>query len=125
MAKQMKSKVKSMLIILSEIKGIAHKEFVLAGQTVISAYYYGLLRRLSENVRRLRQELWRQIQLVVSSRQGTVTFFTKEFLAKNNMTVVPNPPYSSLFLRLKIKLKCRHFDKTEVVEAESQDALKK
>jgi hypothetical protein len=35
------------------------------------------------------------------------------------MTVVPHPPHFSLFLRFKIKLKGRHFDTTEVIEAES------
>jgi hypothetical protein len=38
-ARQVKSKVKSMLIIFFDIKGIVHKEFLLAGQTVNSAYY--------------------------------------------------------------------------------------
>jgi histone-lysine N-methyltransferase SETMAR len=38
-AQQVKSKVKSMLIIFFDIKGIVHKEFILAGQTVNSAYY--------------------------------------------------------------------------------------
>jgi hypothetical protein len=36
------------------------EEFVLAGQTVDSAYYCGDLRRLRANVRRLRPELWRE-----------------------------------------------------------------
>jgi hypothetical protein len=35
-ARQLKSKIKSMLSIFFGIKGIAHKEFVLAGQTVNS-----------------------------------------------------------------------------------------
>jgi hypothetical protein len=35
---KIKSKVKSMLIIFLAIKGIVHKEFVLAGQTFNSAY---------------------------------------------------------------------------------------
>jgi hypothetical protein len=56
----MKIKVKGMLIISFDIKGIAHKEFVLADQTVNTAYYYDILRRLPENVPRFRRELWRQ-----------------------------------------------------------------
>jgi hypothetical protein len=36
-ATQVKSKVKSMLINFFDIKGIVHKEFVLAGETVNSA----------------------------------------------------------------------------------------
>jgi hypothetical protein len=39
------------------------------------------------------------------------------------MTVDPHPPYISLFPRLKIKMKGRHFDTTEVIEAESQAVL--
>jgi hypothetical protein len=51
------------------------------------------------------------------------SFFTRELLTKNNLTVVTHPPYSSLFPRLKIKLKGHHFDTTEVIEVESQAVL--
>jgi hypothetical protein len=59
-ASEVKSIIKCMLIILFNIKGIVHKEFVLPGQTVNSTYYCGFLGHLCENVRRLRPELWRQ-----------------------------------------------------------------
>jgi hypothetical protein len=49
-ARQVKRKVKSMLIISSDIKGIVRKEFILAGQTVNSTYYCDVLWRLRENV---------------------------------------------------------------------------
>jgi hypothetical protein len=39
------------------------------------------------------------------------------------MTVVPQPPYFPLIALLNVKLKGRHFDTTEVIEAESQAAL--
>jgi hypothetical protein len=39
------------------------------------------------------------------------------------MTVVPHPPYLSLFPRFKIKVKEWYFYTTEVIEAESQAAL--
>jgi hypothetical protein len=39
------------------------------------------------------------------------------------MTVVPHPTYFSLFPRLRIKLKGRHFDTTEVIKAELQALL--
>jgi hypothetical protein len=42
-ARQVKSEVKIMLLILFGIKGIVHKEFVLAGQTVNSSYYCDVL----------------------------------------------------------------------------------
>jgi hypothetical protein len=38
------------------------------------------------------------------------------------MTVVPTHP-TFLFLRLKVKVKGRHFDTTEVIEIESQVVL--
>jgi hypothetical protein len=53
----MNSKVKSVLIVLFDIKGIVHSKFVLAGQTVSSAYYCEILRRLREKVRSLLPEL--------------------------------------------------------------------
>jgi hypothetical protein len=42
---------------------------------------------------------------------------------KNNMIDVPHPPCFSVFHRLKIKLKGRHFDTIKVIEAESQAVL--
>jgi hypothetical protein len=36
------------------------------------------------------------------------------------MTIIPHPPYFSLFPRLKIKLKGLNFDTIEVIEEESQ-----
>jgi hypothetical protein len=39
------------------------------------------------------------------------------------MTVVPHSLYCSLFPRLKIKLKDRHFDTIEMIEAESQAVM--
>jgi hypothetical protein len=39
------------------------------------------------------------------------------------MTVIPHPPYFSLFPQLKTKLKGRHFDTIDVIEAESQSVL--
>jgi hypothetical protein len=41
--RKVKSKVKSMLIIFFDIKGIVHKEFVLEGQTVNFAYNFHVL----------------------------------------------------------------------------------
>jgi hypothetical protein len=46
-----------------------------------------------------------------------------ECLTKNNITVVHHTSYFSLLPWLKIKLKGRHFDTSEVIEAESQAVL--
>lgn len=42
------------------ISGIVHLEFVPAVATVNSNFYYNVLRRLREDMRRKRPELWRR-----------------------------------------------------------------
>jgi hypothetical protein len=76
-----------MLIIFFDIKGIVHKEFVLAGQIVNSSYYRDVLQRLCENVLRLCPELWRQKNWLLhhDNTPFHTSFFTREFLAKNNI----------------------------------------
>jgi hypothetical protein len=46
------------------------------------------------------------------------------FFTQNNITLVPNPPYFTLFPILKTEQKGRHFDTIEMMEAESQVLLK-
>jgi hypothetical protein len=64
-------------------------------------------RRLRKNVRRLRPELWLQGNWLLhhGNAPSHTSFFTREFLTKNNMTVILHPPYFFLFPRLKIELK--------------------
>jgi hypothetical protein len=107
-----------MLIISFDIKGIVHKEFVLTGQTVNSAYFSDILRRVHEIVRRLAPELWgkKDWKLHHDNAQSDTSFFTMEFFTKNNMTTF-------LFPRLKVKLKGHHSDTVEVSQTESQLVL--
>jgi cellulose biosynthesis protein BcsQ len=51
------------------------------------------------------------------------SFFTREFLSKSNTTFVPIHPTFVCFPLLKMKLKGRHFNINEVIEAESQAVL--
>jgi hypothetical protein len=121
MARQVKNKVKRMLITFFDLKGSVHKEFVLARQTVNSAYYCDILRRLRENMRRLHPELWRQKNWLLHHNAPSHTSFVNIiFFYKKNTTLVSHPPYFSLYPQLKLKLKGRYFDKTKVIEAESQ-----
>jgi hypothetical protein len=59
----------------------------------------------------------------VKTTHRITLYFPRGFLAKNNMAVSPRPPYFSLFAALKIKLRDRHFDTIEVMEAELQAVL--
>jgi len=62
---------------------------------------------------------------------GSQAFKVPQFLAKNNMTVIPHPPYSPdlapceffLFPKLKLRMKGRRFDTTEEIQEESQRVL--
>jgi hypothetical protein len=54
---QVKNKVKSILNIFFDIKGILHKEFILARQTVNSENYNDVSWQLRENVQRLPPDL--------------------------------------------------------------------
>jgi hypothetical protein len=122
-AKQIKPKFKSMIIVFFDIKGIFRKDFVLAGQTVISEYYCDDLRRL-----------WK------CAKTSPRTLATKELAAAtttHSLTLTSSPGNSwprtiwlsypahltFLFSRLKIKLKTRHFDTIEVIEEDSQAGL--
>jgi hypothetical protein len=57
---------------------------------------------------------------VTTTHRLTLPFSPGNFLPKQR---VPHPPYFFLFSRLKIKLKSRHFDTIEVMEAGSQTVL--
>jgi hypothetical protein len=109
-----------MLIIFFGIKGTDHKEFVLAGQTVNSAYYCEVLRRLRANVRRLRPELWRQKNWLLHHDNSVSHFLSHQGISDKETTWLSSHTYSTfLFPRLE----ARHFDTIEVVEAESQAVL--
>jgi hypothetical protein len=98
-----KSWAESMLIIFFDIEEIFHKEFVLIVQILNCAHFCDALRRLAENMRRLRPELWRRKNWLLhhDNAQFHTSFPTREFLTKN-MTVVDQPSYFPLFPRLRI-----------------------
>jgi hypothetical protein len=77
-----------MLIILSDIKWIVDKEFVLGGQSVNLAYYCEILLRLRES----HPEPWRQKNWLFHHGNTVSRFlFHQEIFTRNNMTVVPIP----------------------------------
>jgi len=127
------SNVKIMIIKFFDVKGIVHKKFVPTSQTVNSGFYCDVLRRLRENVQRRRPKL-RQEQtwlLHHDKAPSHTSVLTQQFLAKNNMVVIPHPTYSPdlapcdffLFPKIELKLKGRRFYTTEEIQAESQRML--
>jgi hypothetical protein len=115
-----------MLNIFLNTKGNVHKEFVLAGQTVKSAYYCHVLRRLRENVRRLRPELWRQKNWLLHHENAPSS--SLPFSPRNILPAAHDcPPRPTLLFPVSSienkKLKGCHFDTIVVMEAESQAVL--
>ena len=79
-----------------------------------------VMRTLHENVRRKRPQKWQNQNLIIhhDNALGHRSFKVSEFLVKNNITVIPHPPYSPdlapcdffPFPKLKLRMKGRRFD---------------
>jgi hypothetical protein len=90
--KQVNSKVKSMMFTSFDIKGSVQKEFILAGQTVSSAYYCDILRRLREDF----NLNFGEKELALASRPCAVSHFLfhQGFSNQIQHDCHPHPPYS-------------------------------
>jgi len=95
-ARQVQSNVKIMFISFFDANGIVHKEFVPPGQTVNRQFYLQVLKRLHDSVRKKRPEMWSSGNWFLhhDNAPAHTALSVQQFLAKNNMTVIPHPPYS-------------------------------
>jgi len=110
---------------------IVHKEFVPPGQTVNHAFYKDNLERL----RKLVQQVWRDIAddwlLHHHNAPSHSALSIWEFLIKENIPLLPHPPYSPdlalcnfyLFPSLTSKLKGHHFGTVEKIQKIVNDEL--
>jgi hypothetical protein len=75
-------------------KGIVHHEFVPRGETVNKEFYLKVMKRLSEAVRRKRPEAWtnKTWMLHHDNAPPQASLFIREFLAKQETTVMPQHP---------------------------------
>ena len=116
-ARQVRSNVKTMLIVFFDVRGIVHREFVPPGQTVNQEFYLEVLRRLRENVWRKCPELWRSGNWFLhhDNAAAHTALSVTRYSASLGWTVVPHPPYSPdlapcdcfLFLTMKQRWKER------------------
>jgi transposase len=101
------------LIAFFDYEGVVYHTFVPRGQTMNKKYYLEVLKSLREAVRKKR-------------------LLIREFFAKNETTVVPQPPYSPdlapanffLFPKLTSTLKGRRFESIEEIEKNSLTELR-
>lgn len=131
-ARMSKSRIKTMLIVFFDVRGIVHFEFVPQGETVNSAFYLEVLKRLKRRVARVRADIKDAIKLHHDNAPSHTAFIVANYLVRSNTPVVPQPPYSPdlapcdffLFPRLKRELKGKHWESVENIHKHVTRILK-
>ena len=123
-----------MFIVFFYWKDIVHHEFVPRGATVNKEFYLKAMKCLREAVRRKRPEVWtnKTWMLHHDNAPPHASLLIHEFLAKQEMIVVLQPPYSPdlvpadffLFPKLKSTLKGRRFQTVEEIKENSLQDLR-
>ena len=110
-ARQVQSNVKVLLTVFFDYHGVVHQEFSRQGRMVNKEFYLEVMRRLREVIWKKRPELWKNNSWLLHHDNAPAhsSLLVRNFLAKNNTEIKPEPPYSPdlvpcdffLFLRLK------------------------
>ena len=109
-----------------DVHGIVHAEFSQQGQTINQHVYKNILRRLMRSVWEKRRELWETGSWLLhrdnAPAHNALGFW--EFLAKSNIAILEQPPYSPdlapwdffLFPKLKEVIKGTCFQDSEAIK---------
>ena len=91
-----KSKVKTMLIVFFDARGIIHHEFVPPNTTVNKEFYKEVLKRLLARMRRIREQLYDSGDWFLLHDNAPVhsSILVQQYLAKRGVTCLSHPPYS-------------------------------
>ncbi|CAK9833043.1 Mariner Mos1 transposase [Anthophora retusa] len=132
--RQRRSKIKVMLTVFFDYRGVVHSEFLPDGQTVNKEYYLSVMRRLRENIRRKRPDVWKNNSWILhhDNAPSYTSILVHEFLAKNSTNAIEQAPYSPdmapcdcfLFPKLKLPLRGRRFESIEAIKENLQKELK-
>ena len=132
--RQSRSKIKVMLTVFFDYRGVVHSEFLPEGETVNKEYYLGVMKRLRESIRRKRPDLWEHNSWMLhhDNAPSHTAIIVKEFLAKNSTKVLDQAPYSPdmapsdffLFPKLKLPLRGKRFESIEAIKENSLNELK-
>ena len=125
-ARMSKSKLKVMLIAFFDVRGIVHTEFVPQGHTINQHIYRNVLQCLMQSVREKRRELYKKKSWLLHHDNAPVhnALSIRDFLAKNNIAVLEQPPYSPdlapcdffLFPKLKGIMKGMRFQDIQAIK---------
>jgi transposase len=127
-----KSNIKVMLVAFFD-DGVVHRKFVPTGTNVTAAFYVEVLTRFRENIRRKRLQKWKNDWALHHDNAPSHTAMAvQQFLGKNNVPIVPHPPYSPdlapsdfwLFVTLKIGLRGRRFAAVEDIKENAEARLR-
>jgi len=121
-----------MFICYFDCQGIVHTEFLPQGQTVNQFYLCEILERPRKRVVYVRPSIANNWMLHYDNAPCRMAISVIECLAKKEIPVVPQPPYSPdlspcdffLLTKLKFYLKGRHFRKVENIKKAVTDKLK-
>lgn len=129
-----KSRVKTMLIVFFDSKGVVHKEFLEEGCTINAQYYRAVLERLISRIRRVRPALFgdRDFFLLHDNAPAHTAASVRQFLAQKQVATLNHPPYSPdlapadyfLFPKLKLHLKGTKFNTIADIQKAVTDELR-
>ncbi|UYV84904.1 hypothetical protein LAZ67_X003942 [Cordylochernes scorpioides] len=134
-ARQVRSNVKVLLTVLFDCRGVVHHEFLPQGRTVNKEYYLQGMRNLREAIRQKRPNLWKNKNWLLhhDNAPAHTSLLVRDFLAKSNTLMMPQPPYSPdmapcdffLFPKLKRPMKGRRYATLDEIKTASKEELKK
>ncbi|UYV69293.1 hypothetical protein LAZ67_6003154 [Cordylochernes scorpioides] len=122
-------------VITGDEAGVVHHEFLPQGRTVNKEYYLQVMRNLREAIRQKRPDLWKNKNwlLHLDNAPAHTSLLVRDFLAKNNTLMMPQPPYSPdlapcdffLFPKLMRPMKGRRYATLDEIKTASKEELKK
>ncbi|UYV65187.1 hypothetical protein LAZ67_3003503 [Cordylochernes scorpioides] len=122
-------------VITGDEAGVVHHEFLPQGRTVNKEYYLQVMRNLREAIRQKRPDLWKNKNWLLNhdNAPAHTSLLVRDFLAKNNTLMMPQPPYSLdlapcdffLFPKLKRSMKGRRYATLDEIKTASKEELKK
>nr|QXJ78552.1 putative DD34D transposase [Schlechtendalia chinensis] len=123
-ARMSKSKIKTMIIVFFDIRGLVQHEFVPHGTIINTKFYVEILKRLKRRVHRVRPEITDNWKLHHDYAPAHTAFLVTQFLADSKVPTIPQPPYSPnlapldffLFPRLKTRMKSNHFETVDKIK---------
>lgn len=121
-----------MIVCFFGVRGNVHSELVPRGQAVIQSFYLEVLRRMRHDLRKKRPNLWQSGDWSFQHDNAPphTVLTVHQFLTKNGMAPVHNPPYSPdltpcdfLFAQMKKVPKGKRFADGKEVK-QTAEALK-